>query len=76
MAEPRYFRGVLVISDLWKSIGWGSIVYLAAVTGVDPTLYEAAEMDGAGRVKKILHVTLPALVPIITVMFIMESGKF
>jgi putative aldouronate transport system permease protein len=66
---------VLVISDLWKSIGWGSIVYLAAVTGVDPTLYEAAEMDGAGRVKKILHVTLPALVPIITVMFIMESGK-
>lgn len=75
VAEPRYFRGVLVISDLWKSIGWGSIVYLAAVTGVDPTLYEAAEMDGAGRVKKILHVTLPALVPIITVMFIMESGK-
>ncbi len=75
VAEPKYFRGVLVISDLWKSVGWGSIVYLAAVTGVDPTLYEAAEMDGAGRIKKIIHVTLPALVPIITVMFIMESGK-
>lgn len=75
VAEPGYFRGVLVISDLWKSVGWGSIVYLAAVTGVDPTLYEAAEMDGAGRIKKIIHVTLPALVPIITVMFIMESGK-
>ena len=75
VAEPKYFRGVLVLSDLWKSIGWGSIVYLAAVTGVDPTLYEAAEMDGAGRIKKIIHVTLPALVPIITVMFIMESGK-
>ena len=75
VAEPRCFRGVLVMSDLWKSIGWGSIVYLAAVTAVDPTLYEAAEMDGAGRIKKIIHVTLPALAPIITVMLIMESGK-
>ena len=75
VAEPKYFRGVLVLSDLWKSVGWGSIVYLAAVTSVDPTLYEAAEMDGAGRIKKIIHVTIPALAPIITVMFIMESGK-
>ena len=45
VAEPGYFRGVLVISDLWKSVGWGSIVYLAAVTGVDPTLYEAADQE-------------------------------
>lgn len=75
IAEPKYFRGVLVISDLWKSIGWGSIVYLAAVTAIDPSLYEAADMDGAGRIKKIIHITLPALVPIITVMLIMESGK-
>lgn len=75
VVDSRYFRGVLVLSDLWKSIGWGSIVYLAAVTSVDPTLYEAAEMDGAGRIGKIIHVTLPALVPIITVMLIMESGK-
>lgn len=75
VADPKYFRGVLVMSDLWKSIGWGSIVYLAAVTAVDPTLYEAAEMDGAGRIKRIIHITLPALMPIITVMLIMESGK-
>lgn len=75
IAEPKYFRGVLVLSDMWKSIGWGSIIYLAAVTSVDPALYEAAQMDGAGRIKKILYVTLPALAPIITVMFIMESGK-
>lgn len=75
LAETEYFRGVLVLSDVWKTIGWGSIVYLAAVTGVDPALYEAAEMDGAGRIKKIIHITLPALVPIITVMLIMESGK-
>lgn len=75
IADPNYFRGVLVISDMWKSIGWGSIVYLAAVTAVDPSLYEAAEMDGAGRIRKILHITLPALAPIVTVMLIMQSGK-
>lgn len=75
MAEPKYFRSVLVFSDLWKSVGWGSIVYLAAITNVDPALYEAAALDGAGRIKQIIHVTLPAIIPIITVMFIMQSGK-
>lgn len=75
MADARYFRGVLVLSDMWKSIGWGSIVYLAAVTAVDPSLYEAASMDGAGRIKQIIHITLPALAPIITVMLVMQSGK-
>ena len=75
VAEPKYFRGVLVVSDLWKSIGWGSIVYLAAVTSIDPSLYEAAEMDGAGRIKRILYITLPSLAPIVTVMLIMQSGK-
>jgi len=75
VGNAKYFRGVLVLSDMWKSIGWGSIVYLAAVTSVDPALYEAAEMDGAGRIQRILHITLPALAPIVTVMLIMESGK-
>lgn len=75
IGDAKYFRGVLVISDMWKSIGWGSIVYLAAVTSIDPTLYEAAEMDGAGRIRRILHITLPALAPIVTVMLIMQSGK-
>lgn len=75
VGDARYFRSVLVLSDMWKSIGWGSIVYLAAVTSVDPALYEAAEMDGAGRIQRILHITLPALAPIVTVMLIMESGK-
>lgn len=75
VANPNYFRSVLVISDMWKSVGWGSIIYLAAITAIDPALYEAAEIDGAGRIKKIIHVTLPALAPIITVMLIMESGK-
>ncbi len=75
IADPKYFRSVLVLSDMWKTVGWGSIVYLAAVTGIDPSLYEAASIDGAGRVRKILSITLPALIPIITVMCIMESGK-
>lgn len=75
IADAKYFRGVLVLTDLWKSIGWGSIVYLSAITSIDPSLYEAAQIDGAGRFKQILHVTLPSLVPIFTVMFIMESGK-
>lgn len=75
VGDAKYFRGVLVLSDMWKSIGWGSIVYLAAVTSIDLSLYEAADMDGAGRIQKILHITLPALAPIVTVMLIMESGK-
>lgn len=75
VADPKWFRFLLVITDLWKSIGWGSIVYLAAVTSIDPCLYEAAQIDGAGRIKRIIHVTLPALIPIFTVMFIMQSGK-
>ncbi len=75
IADAKYFRGVLVITDLWKSIGWGSIVYLSALTSIDPSLYEAAEIDGAGRLKQIVHITLPSLIPVFTVMFIMESGK-
>ncbi|MDY4611644.1 MAG: ABC transporter permease subunit [Sphaerochaetaceae bacterium] len=75
IADAKYFRGVLVLTDLWKSVGWGSIVYLSAITSIDPSLYEAAEIDGAGRIKQIIHVTLPSLIPIFTVMFIMESGK-
>ena len=75
VADPRWFRTILVISDLWKSVGWGSIVYLAAVTSIDPCLYEAAQIDGAGRIQRIIHVTIPALAPVFTVMFIMQSGK-
>jgi len=75
VASPQWFRPLLVVTDMWKSIGWGSIVYLAAVTAVDPALYEAAQIDGAGRFKRIVHVTLPALVPVVTVMLIMESGS-
>lgn len=59
IGRNEYFQGVLVITELWKTIGWNSIVYLAAMTGIDPELYEAATVDGANWHHKILHVTLP-----------------
>jgi len=74
LGDKKYFRGVLVVTSLWKGVGWSSIVYLAALTGVDPQLYEAARIDGANRFKQILHVTLPSLIPVITIMFIFQVG--
>lgn len=75
LSDPRYFRGILVISEIWKGIGWGSIVYLAAITGIDPAIYEAATIDGASRWQRIIHITLPSLKEIISVMLIMQVGK-
>jgi len=75
LANPRWFRQVLVVTDIWKGIGWGSIVYLASLSSIDPELYEAAEMDGAGRWRKMAHITIPCLYPIITIMLILAIGK-
>ena len=75
LGDVRYFRSVLVITSLWKSIGWSSIIYLAALTGIDPQLYEAARIDGAGKIKQIIHITLPSLIPVITIMFIFSVGS-
>ncbi|MFF2093400.1 ABC transporter permease [Paenibacillus sp. NPDC058174] len=80
--EPIYFLGhnswfpvTLVGTEVWKGFGYGSIVYLAALTGINPTLYEAAVMDGAGRWKQTLHVTLPGLIPMIMLMTILSLGN-
>jgi len=72
--DKNWFRTLLVSTEVWKSVGWGSIVYLAALSGIDPTLYEAAIVDGASRWKQMLHITLPALVPVISIMFIFSVG--
>jgi putative aldouronate transport system permease protein len=72
LMEPRYFRGVLVVTDIWKGAGWGSIIYLAALTSLDTTLYDAAKIDGAGRFAQLWFITLPGIVPIIIVMFIIR----
>ncbi len=69
------FLPIYVISNVWQGIGWGSIVYLAALTGIDMQLYEAARIDGAGRWKQTLHVTIPGILPTIVTMFIMRCGQ-
>ena len=71
---PSAYRSIYVGSGIWKQMGWGSIIYLATLSGIDPNLYEAAAIDGANRFKRMLHVTLPALVPIIVMQLIMRMG--
>jgi putative aldouronate transport system permease protein len=73
--DNSVFRGVLVTSAGWKETGWSTIVYLAAFTSIDPQLYEAARMDGAGRLKQVWHITLPGIVPTILLMFILRLGS-
>lgn len=74
IASRKYFVPLLIVSDIWKTCGWGTILYLAALTSIDPTLYEAATVDGAGRWQKIRHITLPGLKSIIVVQLIMRFG--
>jgi putative aldouronate transport system permease protein len=74
LTDTRYFRSVLVISAIWKEIGWNSIIYLAAIAGVDPQLYEAAKVDGAGRFRQIWHITLPGISHVIVILFILQVG--
>lgn len=75
LAEESLFPWILVISDLWKGLGYGAVVYLAAISSVDPTLYEAATMDGAGYVKKAIHVTIPSIMPVIILMAVLALGN-
>ncbi|SFJ91511.1 putative aldouronate transport system permease protein [Paenibacillus sp. UNC496MF] len=75
LADPDWFVPTIILSDIWQSIGWGSIIYLAAITGVDPQIYEAATIDGAGRFTKIWRVTLPAISNVIIIMMIFNIGN-
>ncbi|REE57575.1 putative aldouronate transport system permease protein [Paenibacillus taihuensis] len=72
---PEFFRTIYVTSDIWQSIGWSSIIYFAALSAVNPDLYEASEMDGAGRYRKIWHITLPAIQPTIVILLILTIGN-
>ena len=72
---PQYFVPIYVISDIWQGIGWNSIIYMAALTGIDTSLYEAATIDGAGRWKQTLHVTIPGILPTIIIMLLMRIGN-
>ncbi|MDR2785126.1 MAG: ABC transporter permease subunit [Treponema sp.] len=74
LGRPGIFIPMLYFTDIWKYAGYGSIIYLAAISGIDTGLYEAADIDGAGRWSKLVHITIPSIMPAIVVMFILTSG--
>ncbi|WP_010271648.1 ABC transporter permease [Paenibacillus senegalensis] len=76
MQQEAYFRTIVVLSSIWKEVGWGTIIYLAAISGIDPNLYEAAVIDGASKWKQTWYITLPSLFPTILVLFLLNIGNF
>lgn len=75
MMQPQYFRPVYILMGIWQSIGWGSIIYLAALTGIDMEQYESAHIDGANRWQQAIHITLPGIAPTIIIMLILRVGN-
>ena len=74
MLEQSWFRTIFITTDIWQNAGWNTILYIAALTAIDPALYEAAEIDGASKFRKILHIDIPQMVPIIVMLFILNCG--
>ncbi|OXM13544.1 ABC transporter permease [Paenibacillus herberti] len=75
LSSESYFRSVLVGTDVWKDLGWGAIVYLAAMSSIDSTLYEAARIEGAGRLRRIWHITLPGIRSVIILLLVLKIGS-
>lgn len=75
MSDAKAFRSIYIISGIWQSAGWGTILYIASLAGVDPSLYEAAEIDGASIWQKIRYIDIPSIVPVIVMVFILDCGK-
>jgi putative aldouronate transport system permease protein len=75
LAEPKYFWGIIGVTYVWKEVGWNTIIYLAAISGIDPALYEAAEIDGANRYQKMWRITLPCIKPTIIILLLMSVGR-
>ncbi|WP_442956491.1 ABC transporter permease [Paenibacillus sp. YIM B09110] len=75
LGEPEMFRSIYVWSDIWQTAGYTAVIYLAALAGIDPTLYEAAKVDGASRFQKIVHVDLPGILPTIMIVLILNVGS-
>jgi len=75
MSSPQWFKTVFVFSGIWQNAGWGSIIYIAALAGIDTQLYDAAIIDGASKFQRLRYVTLPGLFPTIIILFILEAGK-
>jgi len=76
MRDPSWFRTLYIGSELWQNVGWSSIIFLAAISGIDPSLYEAARIDGAGRFKQAVHITFPGILPTVTILLILFIGRF
>jgi len=74
LQEPGYFRSIIIVSGIWKEMGWNAIIFLAALVGISPVLYEAAKIDGAGRWKQFVHITLPGLLPAIMLLLLLKIG--
>lgn len=75
LMNADYYYGLAVTSEIWKETGWGAIIYLAAISGIDPSLYESAQIDGAGRIKRIVHITLPCIKGTIAVLLVLAMGS-
>ena len=75
MIQKNMFDGIYIIWSMWKELGWGIVIYLAAIAGIDPVLYEAAAIDGAGRFRRVLSITLPGIMPTITTLLILRLGS-
>ena len=75
MGDPNSFQGLLIGTDVWKEFGYNAVIYLAALTGISPSLYEAAAIDGAGRWKQTLHVTIPGLIPTVVLLSTLAMGN-
>jgi putative aldouronate transport system permease protein len=75
LTSPDWFRWVVIGSDIWKETGWSTIIYLAALLSIDPTLYEAASVDGASRLRRIWHISLPGILPVIVLVTLLRLGN-
>ena len=75
MLKPEWFRTIYIASGIWQGVGWGSIIYLSALSSIDQELYEAAVIDGAGKWKQVIHITLPGIASTIIILFIMRMGS-
>ncbi len=75
LTNSAYFYPILILAEIWKGAGWGTVIYISAISGVNPELYEAATLDGCGRFRKMRYITLPCIMPIIVVMFILQVGN-
>lgn len=75
ISEPGWFKSLYVFSDVWQTMGWSSIIYIAALAAVDPAQHEAAMIDGASRLQRIFHINIPAIMPTIVILFILNAGS-